>query len=74
MMEAMDRIELIGRSEDNRRINQLVSHTANDRVRPFINPTTLNISFAELLIMVVTVQEGISKPYADNNLGEVRSG
>jgi ATP-dependent DNA helicase RecG len=54
-------------ADDIRRINQLVSNTATDRVRPSINPTTQNISVGELLVMVVTVQEGISKPYADNN-------
>lgn len=53
-------------SHDIRRINQLISNTATDRVRPSINPTTENISVGELLVMVVTVQEGISKPYADN--------
>lgn len=54
-------------ADDIRRINQLVSNTATDRVRPSINPTTQNVSVGELLVTVVTVQEGISKPYADNN-------
>ena len=54
-------------AEDIRRINQLVSNTATNSVRPSINPTTQNISVGALLVMVVTVQEGISKPYADNN-------
>ena len=53
--------------EDIRRINQLVSNTATNSVRPSINPTTQNISVGGLLVMVVTVQEGISKPYADNS-------
>jgi predicted HTH transcriptional regulator len=54
-------------SDDIRRINQLVSNTATNLVRPSINPTTENISVGGLLVTVVTVQEGISKPYADNN-------
>lgn len=54
-------------ADDIRRINQLISNTATNRVRPSINPTTENISVGGLLVMVVTVQEGISKPYADNN-------
>lgn len=52
---------------DIRRINQLISNTATNCVRPSVNPTTDNISVGESLVMVVTVQEGISKPYADNN-------
>ncbi|MBU2622155.1 MAG: putative DNA binding domain-containing protein [Proteobacteria bacterium] len=52
---------------DIRRINQLISSTATDCVRPSINPETENISVGGLLVMVVTVPEGISKPYADND-------
>jgi ATP-dependent DNA helicase RecG len=53
--------------EDIRRINKLISNTATDCVRPSINPETENISVGGLLVMVVTVPEGISKPYADND-------
>lgn len=52
---------------DIRRINQLISNTATDCVRPSINPETENISVGGLLVVVVTVPEGISKPYADND-------
>ncbi len=59
---------VVGLSPDDiRRINQLFSNTATNLVRPSINPTSENISIGGLLVMVVTVQEGISKPYADNN-------
>ena len=59
---------VIGLSPDDiRRINQLISNTATDCVRPSINPETENISVGGLLVMVVTVPEGISKPYADND-------
>lgn len=54
-------------AEDIRKINQLISNTATNSVRPSINPTTQNIAVGKLLVMVVTVREGISKPYADNN-------
>ncbi len=55
-------------SDDVRRINQLLSNTATNLVRPSISPTTQNITVATgHLIMVVTVPEGISKPYSDNN-------
>ena len=63
-----DQGTVVGLSADDiRRINQLVSNTATNLVRPAINPTTENISIGEQLVMVVTVQEGIAKPYADNN-------
>lgn len=59
---------VIGLSHDDiRRINQLISNTATDCVRPSINPETENISVGGQLVMVVTVPEGISKPYADND-------
>jgi len=50
-----------------RRINQLISNTATNCVRPSINPDTENVSIEGRVIMVVTVAEGISKPYADND-------
>jgi ATP-dependent DNA helicase RecG len=59
---------IIGLSpEDIRRINQLISNTATDCVRPSINPETENISVGGKVVMLVTVLEGISKPYADND-------
>lgn len=54
-------------SGDVRRINQLISNTATDCVRPSINPETDNVSVGGLLVMIVTVPEGVSKPYADND-------
>jgi predicted HTH transcriptional regulator len=53
-------------SDDIRRLNQLVSNTATDCVRPSINPDTENVFIDGKLVMVVTLPEGISKPYADN--------
>ena len=59
---------VIGLSPDDiRRINQLISNTATDSVHPSINPETENIAVAEQVVTVVTVPEGISKPYADND-------
>jgi len=63
-----DQGTVVGLSTDDiRRINQLISNTATNLVRPSINPTTENISIGGMLVMVVTVQEGISKPYADKS-------
>jgi ATP-dependent DNA helicase RecG len=53
--------------EDIHRINQLVSNTATDLVRPSVNPDTENVATAGgQLVMVISVPEGISKPYSDN--------
>lgn len=55
------------RREDISRLNQLVSNASSQSVRPPINPITENISMPEGLVMVVTIFDGISKPYMDNN-------
>ena len=53
-------------SEDVGRLNQLISNAASGNVRPSINPSTENISLPEGLVIVVSIIEGISKPYMDN--------
>jgi len=64
-----DQGELLGLSPDDiHRINQLVSNMATNLVRPSINPDTENVATASgLVVMVVSVPEGLSKPYSDNN-------
>jgi ATP-dependent DNA helicase RecG len=52
--------------DDVRRLNQLIANTATNNVRPAINPETENLTIGTDLVMVVTVREGISKPYSDN--------
>ena len=54
--------------DDIGRLNQLVSNAATEHMRPPIAPVTQNISHPEGMVMVVTVPEGISKPYMDKNL------
>jgi predicted HTH transcriptional regulator len=53
-------------NEDIRRLNNLVANVASQNVRPPINPDTENVSTTDGTVMVVTIREGISKPYADN--------
>ncbi len=53
--------------EDMGRLNQLVSNAASQSVRPPINPRTENVSTPGGLVMVVSVADGISKFYTDNN-------
>lgn len=64
-----DRGEIVGLSpEDIRRVNQLVSNATTNLVRPSVNTFNENVATAGgQVVMVVTVPEGISKPYADNN-------
>lgn len=53
--------------EEIRRINQLISNAASQSIRPAINPLTENIDYENGLIVVVTIPEGVSKPYMDKN-------
>ena len=58
---------IVGITQDDiRRLNNLVSNVASENVRPPINPITENMSTEKGLVMVVTIREGLSKPYADN--------
>lgn len=64
-----DQGEIVGLSpEDIRRINQIVSNATTNLVRPPVNTFNENVGTAGgQVVMVITVPEGISKPYADNN-------
>jgi len=52
---------------DIRRLNQLIPNTAADHVRPPINVEVENKVLSDKLVMIVTVREGISKPYMNND-------
>ena len=54
-------------STDMNRLNDLVSNAASQHVRPPINPQTENIALPKGLVMVITVLDGISKPYSDKD-------
>lgn len=53
--------------DDVRRLNQLVSNVSSQQVKPPVNPLTENINHPDGLVMVVSVPDGINKPYMDNN-------
>ena len=53
--------------EDIRRLNQLISNTASQNVKPAINPVTENTKTDGGLVMIVDIPSGINKPYQDNN-------
>ncbi len=49
------------------RLNQLIFNAATQNVRPAINPSTENVAHPDGIVLVVTVPEGIAKPYMDQN-------
>lgn len=48
------------------RLNQLISNAASTVVRPPINPLTENVPVEKEVVLVVTVPDGLSKPYVEN--------
>lgn len=45
------------------RLNQLIANAASNNVRPAMNPHTENVNHPNGIVLVVTIPEGISKPY-----------
>ncbi len=59
---------IAGLSDDDiRRLNKMISNTASDNVRPPVNPNVENIAVQGKIVMVITIPEGISKPYMSND-------
>lgn len=48
------------------RLNQLIANAATNSVRPPINPLTENVAVGTGVVIVVTIPDGLSKPYMDN--------
>ncbi len=49
------------------RLNNLVANVCAQNVRPPVNPITENVGHPDGLVMVVTIPDGVSKPYMDKN-------
>jgi len=49
-----------------RRINQLLSNAASQHLRPPLHPLTENVRTQAGLVMVVSIPDGLSKPYLDH--------
>lgn len=47
------------------RLNQLISNAASSNIRPPIAPTTENITYADGMVIVLSIEKGLSKPYMD---------
>jgi ATP-dependent DNA helicase RecG len=59
---------IIGLSDDDiRRINLLISNTATNNIKNPINPITENLQIGNNKIIVVKIEEGLDKPYLDND-------
>lgn len=54
-------------SDDVRRLNNMISNVSSQLINPAINTITENFEFEKGLVMLVTVPDGISKPYMDKN-------
>ncbi|MCU0645960.1 MAG: putative DNA binding domain-containing protein [bacterium] len=62
-----DKRELIGLSSTQiNTANQIISNAATNNVKPAINVITENIEIEEKKLILVFVEEGINKPYCDN--------
>lgn len=48
------------------RLNQLLSNAASQNVRPASSPLSINLQTEQGLVMVVIVEQGLSRPYTDN--------
>ena len=49
------------------RLNQLIANVASQGVVPAINPQTQNVAHPSGMVLVVTIADGINKPYMDKN-------
>ena len=49
------------------RLNQLIANTASQNVRPAVNPLTENVPHPAGTVLVLTLTEGVNKPYMDKN-------
>lgn len=54
-------------ADDVARLNQLIANAASQIVRPAVNPLTENVPHPNGTVMVVSIPEGVNKPYMDKN-------
>jgi predicted HTH transcriptional regulator len=60
--------EIIGLSEEQiEQIGQLIGNTANENIRPPIHPLMQNISIDDKKLIIVSIENGTSKPYATSS-------
>lgn len=49
------------------RLNQLIANVASQSVHPAVNPQTQNVPHPNGTVLVVSIADGINKPYMDKN-------
>jgi ATP-dependent DNA helicase RecG len=54
-------------SESLREINQAIANAATNNVKPAINPITQNFALPDGMVMLLTIESGLNKPYMDSN-------
>jgi len=63
-----DQGDVVGLTPDEvGRLNQIISSAASQHVNPPVSPATENVTTHEGTVVVITVPDGLSKPYADND-------
>lgn len=61
--------------EEVNKLNQLISNTASQAIRPPINPRTENLKLPQGLIIIVYIERGLNKPYiTDDGIIWVKNG
>lgn len=53
-------------SENLRTYNQWISASANEMIRPAIYPQTRSVEIDGKFILIISISDGVSKPYCDN--------
>jgi len=53
-------------ADEVRRLNQMLSNASSQHLRPPVHPITENIKTHAGLVMLITVPNGLAKPYLDN--------
>jgi len=51
--------------EQIKKLNQMISNVASEHIKPAINPKIENIMTENGVVMVITIPEGLNKPYQD---------
>lgn len=46
-------------------INKLIANAATNNIRPSINPITQNVALPNGMVLVLTIEPGLNKPYMD---------
>jgi predicted HTH transcriptional regulator len=60
--------EIVGLDDEQiERIGQLIGNTANENIKPPIHPLMQNISIADKKLIIVSIENGVSKPYATSS-------